>query len=220
MDPKAMFKLSYGLFVVTTEYDGKINGCISNTAIQVANDPTRLGLAINKANLTHDLVRGAGRFNVSIISEEADFALFKHFGMQSGRDVDKFADFKDYANAVNGLPVITKGTNAFMSCTVTEMFDLGSHTFFVATIDDMEVLSDAESCTYTYYQTSIKPQPQKPADPADGAVWRCKICGYEYKEKDGDPANGIAPGTKFEDLPENWVCPLCKHPKSDFEKVQ
>ncbi|MBQ3964653.1 MAG: rubredoxin [Firmicutes bacterium] len=220
MDPKAMYKLSYGLFVVTTFSDGKFNGCISNTAIQVANDPTRLGLAINKANLTHDMIKEAGKFNVSIISEEADFELFKHFGMQSGRDVDKFLGYKDCAGAANGIPYITKGTNAVMCCTVTEMFDLGSHTFFVATIDDMIVLSDADSATYTYYQTSIKPQPGKPADPADGAVWRCKICGYEYKEKDGDPANGIAPGTKFEDLPEDWVCPLCKHPKSDFEKVQ
>lgn len=220
MDTKAMYKLSYGLFVVTTVHDGKFNGCISNTAIQVANDPTRLGIAINKANLTHDLVKEAGKFNVSIISEEADFELFKHFGMQSGRDVDKFLGYKDCAGAANGIPYITKGINAVMCCTVTEMFDLGSHTFFVATIDDMKVLSDADSATYAYYQSSIKPQPGKPADPADGAVWRCKICGYEYKEKDGDPANGIAPGTKFEDLPEDWVCPLCKHPKSDFEKVQ
>jgi flavin reductase (DIM6/NTAB) family NADH-FMN oxidoreductase RutF len=167
MDTKAMYKLSYGLFVVTTVHDGKFNGCISNTAIQVANDPTRLGIAINKANLTHDLVKAAGKFNVSIISEEADFELFKHFGMQSGRDVDKFLGYKDCAGAANGIPYITKGINAVMCCTVTEMFDLGSHTFFVATIDDMKVLSDADSATYAYYQSSIKPQPGKPADPAD-----------------------------------------------------
>ena len=102
------------------------------------------------------------------------------------------------------------------SCKIQEAFQITQPTLS----HDMKVLSDADSATYAYYQSSIKPQPGKPADPADGAVWRCKICGYEYKEKDGDPANGIAPGTKFEDLPEDWVCPLCKHPKSDFEKVQ
>ena len=220
MNSKAMYKLSYGLFVVSTEHDGKLNACITNRAIQVANTPDRVGLAINKSNLAHDLVMASGVFNISIISTDAKFDLFQHFGMQSGRDVDKFADFTDIATAANGLPYITKGTNAYMSCKVCESFDLGSHTFFVATIEDMEVLADTPSCTYADYQSNIKPK-RKAAPAADeGAVYRCTICGYEYKEKDGDPANGIAPGTKWEDLPEDWVCPLCKHPKSDFEKVQ
>ncbi len=219
MDPKAMYKLSYGLFVVSTEYGGKLNACITNTAIQVANSPDRVGLAINKANLTHDLVMASGVFNISIISTDAKFDLFQRFGMQSGRDVDKFDGFTDVATAANGLPYVTKGTNAYMSCKVCEAFDLGSHTFFVATIEDMEVLADTPSCTYADYQSSIKPK-RKAAPAADeGAVYRCTICGFEYKEKDGDPANGIAPGTKWEDLPDDWVCPLCKHPKSDFEKV-
>ena len=118
------------------------------------------------------------------------------------------------------LPYITKGTNAYMSCKVTESFDLGSHTFFVAEIEDMEVLADTPSCTYTDYQNNIKPKRSAAPTADEGAVYRCTICGYEYKEKDGDPANGIAPGTKWEDIPDDWVCPLCKHPKSDFEKVQ
>jgi rubredoxin len=219
MDPKAMYKLSYGLFVVSTEYGGKLNACITNTAIQVANSPDRVGLAINKSNLTHDLVMASGVFNISIISTDAKFDLFQRFGMQSGRDVDKFDGFTDVATAANGLPYVTKGTNAYMSCKVCESFDLGSHTFFVAAIEDMEVLADTPSCTYADYQSSIKPK-RKAAPAADeGAVYRCTICGFEYKEKDGDPANGIAPGTKWEDLPDDWVCPLCKHPKSDFEKV-
>ena len=219
MDPKAMYKLSYGLFVVSTEYGGKLNACITNTAIQVANSPDRVGLAINKSNLTHDLVMASGVFNISIISTDAKFDLFQRFGMQSGRDVDKFDGFTDVATAANGLPYVTKGTNAYMSCKVCESFDLGSHTFFVAAIEDMEVLANTPSCTYADYQSSIKPK-RKAAPAADeGAVYRCTICGFEYKEKDGDPANGIAPGTKWEDLPDDWVCPLCKHPKSDFEKV-
>jgi len=219
MDPKAMYKLSYGLFVVSTEYGGKLNACITNTVIQVANSPDRVGLAINKSNLTHDLVMASGVFNISIISTDAKFDLFQRFGMQSGRDVDKFDGFTDIATAANGLPYVTKGTNAYMSCKVCETFDLGSHTFFVAAIEDMEVLADTPSCTYADYQSSIKPKRKAAPATDEGAVYRCTICGFEYKEKDGDPANGIAPGTKWEDLPDDWVCPLCKHPKSDFEKV-
>ena len=206
MDTKAMFKLTYGLFVLTTESAGKMNGCITNTAIQVANDPTRIGLAVNKANYTEGLIQASRKFNISVISTDADFALFKHFGFQSGRDVDKFADFADYTVKENGIPIITKGTNAWMTCSVTETFDLGSHTFFVATIDDMEVLADTESCSYGYYQSNIKPKPEKVGETKTGKViWRCTVCGYEYE---GDP------------IPEDFICPLCKHPASDFERVE
>ena len=206
MDTKAMYKLTYGLFVLTTESEGRINGCITNTAIQVANDPTRIGLAVNKANFTEGLIQASRKFNISIIAEDADFALFKHFGFQSGRDVDKFADFTDCRMMENGVPIITKGTNAYMTCTVTETHDLGSHTFFVATIEDMGVLADTDSCSYTYYQNNIKPKPEKPAEAKSGkVVWRCTVCGYEYE---GDP------------IPEDFICPLCKHPASDFERVE
>ena len=205
MDTKAMFKLTYGLFVLTTESAGRINGCITNTAIQVANDPTRIGLAVNKANFTEGLIRASQKFNISIISTDADFALFKRFGFQSGRDVDKFADFSDYRILDNGIPIITKGTNAYMTCTVTESHDLGSHTFFIGTIGDMDVLADTESCSYSYYQSSIKPKPEKQAEVKSGKViWRCTVCGYEYE---GDP------------IPDDFICPLCKHPASDFVKL-
>ncbi len=206
MDNKAMYKLSYGLFVLTTEYEGKVNGCITNTAIQVANDPTRISVAVNKANLTQELIAASKKFNISILGTDADFELFKHFGFQSGRDVDKFADFTDCALASNGLPYITRGTNAYMCCDVVESHDLGSHTLFVGTISDMEVLANTESCTYTYYQNNIKPKPQKVGETKEGkVVWRCTICGYEYE---GDP------------IPEDFICPLCKHPASDFERVE
>ena len=218
MDTKAMYRLSYGLFVVTTGNAYKANGCITNTAIQIANDPTKLGLAVNKSNLTHDMLLYNKKFTLSVISEDADFSLFTHFGFQSGRNVDKFADYADCAKASNGIPYITKGTNAVFCCSVIDTVDVGSHTFFIATIDDMEVLSEVPSATYAYYQSSIKPKPAAKAPSAD-VIWRCTVCGFEYNETKGDPANGIAPGTKFEDLPEDWVCPLCKHPKSDFERV-
>lgn len=202
MDKKAMYKLTYGLFVLTSESDGKSSGCIINTAGQVTSEPNRISIAVNKANFTHDLVKTSGKFNLSILSEAAGFDTFKHFGFQSGREVDKFADYTECKRSENGLYYITAGTNAYISATVEQTIDLESHTLFIATVDDMEVLSDVPSASYAYYQSEIKPKPEKPA--GGKTVWRCKICGYVYEG---------------EELPEDYVCPLCKHPASDFEKV-
>ena len=205
MDNKAMYKLSYGLFVLTTKSGDKVNGCITNTAIQVASEPNQISFAVNKSNYTHDLVMESRKANISVISEDAAFDLFKHFGFQSGRDVNKFADFTDCAAALNGIPYITKGTNAFFSIDVKQSIDLGSHTLFIGEIEDMQVLSAAPSATYTYYQENIKPKPEAVGKTPDGqTVWRCKICGYEYVG---------------EELPDDFICPICKHPASDFEKV-
>ena len=204
MDKKAMYRLSYGLFVLTSPdpVNGRLNGCINNTAIQVASDPNQIGICINKANYTHDLVMAAGKFNISCISTEADFELFKRFGFQSGRDVDKFAGFADFKLSGNELPYITKGTNAFFSVWVDKVLDLGSHTFFAGPVTDMEVLSEAASCTYEYYQSNIKPKPE--AKKEEGKkIWRCKVCGYEFEG---------------EELPADFICPVCKHPADDFEK--
>lgn len=205
MDKKAMYKLSYGLFVVTTVADGRANGCINNTAIQAASDPNQMSICVNKANLTHDMILKAGKFTVSVISKDAVFSLFKHFGFQSGRDVDKFDGFEGFKEGANGIPVITEGTNAYFEVNVEKCEDLGSHTMFIGTITEMEVLSDSPSVTYEYYQENIKPKPEKVGEtPSGKTIWRCRICGYEYT--DGD-------------LPEDFVCPWCKHPASDFEKV-
>ena len=143
-----MYKLSYGLFVLTAKRGEKDNGCITNTAIQVTSEPNRISIAVNKANYTHDMVLETGKFNVSIISEKADFDLFKHFGFQSGRDVDKFADFTDCARAENGIFYITKGTNAVISAEVEQCIDLDSHTLFIAKVTDLMVLDSASSATY------------------------------------------------------------------------
>ena len=205
MDPKAMQKLSYGLFVLTAKTAEIINGCITNTAIQVTTEPNQIAFAVNKANLTHDMVLESGKFVITIISEKADFALFKHFGFQSGRNVDKFADFSDYKLTEGGIPYITKGTNAYLEGEVVSSSDLGTHTLFVCRVTDMEVLSDAASATYAYYHANIKPQPQKAAETKEGKViWRCTVCGYEYE---GDP------------IPDDFICPWCKHPASDFERI-
>ena len=205
MDKKAMYKLSYGLFVLTTTLDGKSNGCITNTAIQVTTEPNQIAFAVNKANLTHDMLIEAKKFNLSVISEKADFELFKHFGFQSGRDVNKFENFSDFKTAVNDIPYITRGTNALISGWVSDTKDLGTHTLFIATVTNLEVLDSASSATYEYYQNNIKPKPEKVGTTPDGqTVWRCRICGYEYVG---------------EELPDDFVCPICKHGKDDFEKV-
>lgn len=203
MDKKAMYKLSYGLFVLTAGKDGKDSGCIINTAQQVTSEPNRISIAVNKANYTHDLVKESGRFNISTISEAASFDLFKHFGFQSGRDVDKFAGYTECKRSANGLYYITAGTNSYISATVEQAVDLGSHTLFIASVEDMEVLSDTASATYEYYQSAIKPKPAQTAQTGK-TVWRCTVCGYVYEG---------------EELPADFICPLCKHPASDFEKV-
>lgn len=205
MNKKAMYKLTYGLFVLTAKADGKDNGCIINTAIQAASEPNQMSIAVNKANFTHDMIKQTGEFTVSIISQDADFELFKRFGFQSGRDADKFAGFDAYETGANGIRHITEGTNAYISVKVEKSQDLGSHTMFIGTITDMEVLSQTPSVTYEYYLNNIKPKPQAAGKTESGkTVWRCRICGYEYVGAE---------------LPEDFICPLCKHPASDFERM-
>lgn len=205
MDRKAMYKLSYGLFILTAKEAEKDNGCIINTAIQAASEPNQLSICVNKANYTHDMIQRTGKFTVSVLSQKAQFELFKHFGFQSGRDTNKFEAFEQCARGTNGIYYITEGTNAYISVTVTKTEDLGSHTMFIGEITDMEVLSNVPSVTYDYYQNNIKPKPQEVGKTEDGqTIWRCRICGYEYVG---------------EELPDDFICPLCKHPASDFEKV-
>ena len=204
MNSKTTRKLTYGLFVLTAQEDGKDNGCIINTAMQLTTTPNRVSIAVNKENFTHDMIMRTKKFTVSIISEDAEFALFKHFGFQSGKDVDKFADFKDCKRGLNDLYYITKGTNGYISAWVQEAIDLGTHTLFIGGVTDMEVLSEVPSVTYAYYQSDIKPKPQ-PKKAADKTVWRCIVCGYEYEG---------------ETIPADFICPICKHTVEDFNKVE
>ena len=164
-----------------------------------------MSICINKANFTHDMIVKTGVFNVSVLSQKAPFELFKRFGFQSGRDVNKFEGYTQCQRAQNGIYYVTEGTNAYFSVKVDKTLDLGSHTLFVGEITDMEVLNDIPSVTYEFYLNNIKPKPEAVGVTAEGkTIWRCKICGYEYVG---------------EELPEDFICPICKHPASDFEKV-
>ena len=205
MNNKAMYNLSYGLFVLTARQGDKDNGCITNTVAQVTTEPNQITVAVNKLNLTHDMIAATKKLTASILSERADFSLFQRFGFQSGRDVDKFLMFDGKKRVANDTFAVTQGTNGYISAYVTQQIDVGTHTIFLASVTDMDVWSDAPSATYAYYQSIIKPKPQAPGKAAQGkTIWRCKVCGYEYVG---------------EELPKDFICPICKHPASDFEKV-
>ena len=200
MDKKAMYDIGYGLYVLTAKDEEKVNGCIINTAVQVTSNPNRISIAVNKQNLTHDMILKNHAFNLSIIGQSAGFELFERFGFHSGRDTDKFAGF-DQPHSITGIPYITKGTTAWMSGWVEQTIDLGTHTLFIAAVTDAEKLANEPTMTYTYYQQNVKPKPEMKKDEKG---WRCSVCGYVYEE---------------EELPEDFVCPLCKHGACDFEKI-
>ena len=203
MDQKIMHALSYGLFVLSARQGEKDNGCIINTAIQVTAAPNRIVMAVSKDNLTHDMVRDSGQFTLSILSEEADFALFQRFGYQSGREADKFAGLEDIARDGNGVRYLTRQVSAWLSCQVVSATDLGTHTLFLADVLDGARLSQAPSLTYAHYQQHIKPG-VPPASGQGKKRWICTVCGYVYEG---------------EELPADIICPLCKHPASDFERM-
>ena len=202
VDPTAMFKLSYGLFVLSARDGKRDNGCIINTVQQVTDTPKRISIAVNKANLTHDMIKSTGVFNVSVLSQDAPFKAFQQYGFQSGRDADKFAG-QPVARTANGLVYLTENTNAVLSAKVTETVEYETHTVFFADVTEAKVLSDVPSMTYDYYFAHVKPKPQ-PVQ-ADKKGWVCKICGYVYEG---------------EELPADFVCPLCKHGPEDFEPLK
>ncbi len=201
MDNKVMYNLTYGLFVLTAKDGDKDNGCIVNTVSQVTTSPNRIIVAVNKSNFTHDMILKTGEFNVSILSENSSFDTYKHWGFQSGRDTDKLAEIT-YSRAENGIVYITEGVNTYMCAKVVETMDLGTHTLFLADVTDGAVLSDDASVTYAFYQKNIKPAPNAAPEKKKGYV--CTVCGYIYE---GEP------------LPEDFICPWCKHPASDFRPL-
>ncbi len=157
-DPTALFKLSYGLFVLTAKEGEKDNGCIVNTAFQVANEPTKIAISCQKENLTREIIGKTGEFNLSVLTEEVPFEVIRHFGMQTGRQIDKFENCKEEVRSANGIKYIPKYTNAFFSVKVEHSIDLGSHEMFIGDVVESKVLSDKPSCTYAYYHKSVKPK--------------------------------------------------------------
>lgn len=202
VDSSALHKLSYGLFVLTAREGEKDNGCIINTAAQLTDSPKRIQIAVNKQNYTHDMIMNTGVFNVSVLTQDAQMKLFEKYGFCSGKDTDKFADAKEALRMANGVRYVTEAVNAVISGKVVASYDWGSHTLFVAEVTEAKVLSGDPSITYQYYFDHVKPKPAPTVEKKGG--WVCKICGYVYEG---------------EELPADYICPLCKHGAEDFEKL-
>jgi len=197
-----MFQLSYGLFVLTVKDGEKDNGCIINTATQITSSPPKISIAVNKANFTHDIILKTKEFNISILTERAPFQIFEQFGFHSGKESDKFAKSAYNTRAANGIRYIPESTNGVISAKIVESFDCGTHTLFIADVTQAFVLSNEPSATYQYYFDNIKPKPPAAKEQKKGFV--CKICGYVYEG---------------ETLPDDFICPLCKHGPEDFEPI-
>ena len=200
-DDKALFNIGYGLYVVTSNDGEKDNGLIVNAVTQVTNTPSRVAVTINKQNYSHHVIKQTGVMNVNCLSIEAPFSVFECFGFRSGRNADKFEGQDDVIHSANGLAVLPRYINSFMSLKVDEYLDLGTHGMFICSVTEARVINNVETMTYTYYQKNVKPKPQ--TEGKKGYV--CKVCGYVYE---GD------------ELPEDFVCPLCKHGAADFEPIK
>jgi flavin reductase (DIM6/NTAB) family NADH-FMN oxidoreductase RutF/rubredoxin len=232
MNRNALQKCSYGVYVVSTQYEGKLNGQIANTACQITSDPPTVSVSLNKDNLTHDLVVKSRAFSISVLSEEAPMQFIGRFGFKSGRDTDKF-DGINYKVGATSAPIVLDHVTSYMDCELIDSMDVGTHTIFVGRIVDAEMVSEERPMTYEYYHQvkggkSPKTAPTYVAvDEPDNkgekeetkmASYTCTVCGYVYDPAEGDSSSGIAAGTAFEDLPDDWVCPVCGAPKSEFEK--
>lgn len=200
VDNNALFKISYGLFVVTSNDGNRDNGLIVNTVTQVTNTPNRIAVTINKQNHSHDVIKETGIMNVNCLSTDAPFSVFENFGFKSGRDTNKFENINPNRSA-NGLAVLPQHINAFISLKVESYIDVDTHGMFICTVTEATVVAETSAMTYTYYQDNVKPKPA----PAKKKGYVCKICGYVYE---GDP------------LPEDFICPWCKHGAEDFEELK
>ena len=199
-DPKALFNIGYGLYVVTSNDGKKDNGLIVNTVIQITSTPIRIAVTINKGNYSHDIIKQTKKMNVCCLSTDAPFSVFENFGFRSGKTANKFEDVRFWYSS-NGLAVLTEYINSFLSLEVEQYIDFETHGMFVCTVTEAKVINSNETMTYSYYHKNVKPK--KPStEKKSGFV--CKICGYVYEG---------------EELPSDFICPICKHGASDFEKI-
>jgi len=231
MNPKTLHKISYGLYIICSKKGKKINGQIANALFQVTAEPQTIAVSINKKNLTHDFIEDSKAFTVSVLSENTPLQFIGTFGFKSGRDIDKFNDVK-YKLGKTHIPIVLDNSLAYVEAKVIDKIDVGTHTIFIASVEDGEILTEDKPMTYEYYHKvkggfSPKNAPtyvgevdkeKKEMEKMDKYV--CKVCGYVYDPKKGDLGNGIKPGTKFENLPDDWVCPVCGAGKDQFEKEQ
>lgn len=231
MNKSAFYKLSYGLYVITSGKEGRFNGQIANTVFQVTSDPPTVAVSINKQNFTHEHISSSRRFAVSILEEATPMTMIGRFGFKCGRDIDKFEGIGTRVGKT-GIPIVTDHAIAFIEAEVVGEMDCGTHTIFLGRVVECDVLGTAQPMTYAYYHTvkggkSPKNAPTyQQAEPpktteipaVKAARYTCSVCGYVYDPEKGDPEGNVPPGTRFEDLPEGWVCPVCGAGRDQFVK--
>lgn len=229
MDLNVLHNIGYGMYIVSSFKGKALNGQIANTVFQITSQPATIAISINKQNLTHEFIVTSGFFSVSILAQETPLTLIGQFGFKSGRTEDKFKNVK-YKSLESGCPVVLDNSLGYLECKVAKQFDCGTHTVFLGEAIDSGMLMSGKAMTYEYYH-----QTKRGATPASAPTfikeeisisresamkkYRCTVCGYIYDPAIGDPDGGIAAGTPFEKIPDDWVCPVCGVDKSKFEEV-
>jgi flavin reductase (DIM6/NTAB) family NADH-FMN oxidoreductase RutF/rubredoxin len=227
VNAKALYKLSYGLYVVCSKKGDRFNGQIANTVVQITSEPPTIAVSINKQNLTHEFIMESKVFTASVISQDAPLSFVGHFGFKSGREMDKFEGI-DYKLGETGAPLVLDHTLAYLEAKVIQKIDVGTHTIFIGELVGADVIKEGEPMTYAYYQqvkrgTTPKTAPsyiEEGKEMKKMAKYQCSVCGYIYDPELGDPDGGIKPGTPFEEIPDDWVCPVCGASKDQFEKME
>ena len=233
MNVKALYKLGYGVYVVTSKKGDRINGQIANTVFQVTSEPPTVAVSINKNNLTHEFIKESEVFAASVLCEETPLTFIGNFGFKSGRDIDKFAGI-NYRTGETGAPIVLDNAVSYLEARVTKEMDVGTHTIFVGEVVNADMVAEHKVCmTYehyhqvkggktpkaaaTYIEEMLTETPKEATSKM--AKYRCTVCGYIYEPENGDPDGGVKPGTPFENIPDDWVCPICGAAKSEFEKT-
>lgn len=228
MDLKALYKLGYGLYIVSSKKGKGFNGQVANTVFQITSQPPTIAVSINKNNLTYDYIKQSKVFAASMLAQDTPLAFIGHFGFKSGRDIDKFKGI-NYKMGTTKAPVVTDHTLAYLEARLLQEVDAGTHSIFIGEVVGAEVIGEGEPMTYAYYHqvkrgTTPKTAPSYIAEqkeaPAKMTKYKCAVCEYVYDPELGDPDGGIEPGTPFEKLPDDWVCPVCGAAKSKFEKIE
>ena len=228
MDTSALHTIGYGLYIVCSKKGEQFNGQVANTVTQVTSEPPAIGVIINKDNLTHEYIEESEVFTASVLAKDTPLAFIGHFGFKSGREIDKLKGIS-YILGETGAPIVTDHALAFLEVRVNQEMDVGTHTIFVGELAGAEILGKGEPMTYAYYHlvkrgTTPKSAPSYHKERKEVVVkmakYQCSVCDYIYDPEMGDPEGGITPGTAFEDLPDDWVCPVCGADKSQFKKVE